>query len=750
MLCNNITSVELNWGIRVRLSSSVAFRASPLGALVFWPLVFWPLVFWQGIAQAEENLPVIEVTAPAQTAPADASKASPELVHKTEALDQARRDIYAPTGANSHEMTKQTIENLPAGTATPIDKVLLQAPGVTQDSAASGDLHIRNEHANIQYRINGIYLPPGISGFSRFIDTSFIGSLAVLDGVLPAQYGLHTAGIVDIQSRDGVFDGGGSIGMYGGSFGTLMPSLTYGGTLGTTQYFFSGQLQTNNLGIENPTASAEAIHDRSRQGRFFGYISTILPNDLRVSLITGTSISKYQIPNTPGLPAQFTAYGVSDFNSSLLNENQLERSFFNVLALQKTIGPVDAQLSFFSRYSSLHFTPDPVGDLVFNGVASDVTRTSLMNGVQFDAADHIYTPTLGAHTLRFGFQASAERTQALNGDVVLPLNAAGNPLDAPFPIIDDSTKLGFLGSVYLQDEWKLTDRLILNGGLRFDQMAQYVTANQVSPRISLTYMPFSGTTMHIGYARYFTPPEQALSAPVNVAAFNNTTLQPEVGENSPVRPERSVYVDAGVTQKLVPGLEAGVDVYYKRAQNLLDDGQFGQALVLTAFNYARGYNTGVEFTAKYHYEGLDLYANVAWARQRATQVESNQFLFGADELAFIANNYIYTDHAQVWTASGGGSYTWQGTKISADLIYGSGLRDGFANTGTVPPYVTANLGLSHEFAPPGPGLGPLVARFDVINLFDKIYEIRDGSGIGVFAPQFGARRGLFAGLTQKF
>jgi outer membrane receptor protein involved in Fe transport len=40
-------------------------------------------------------------------------------------------------------------------------------------------------------------------------------------------------------------------------------------------------------------------------------------------------------------------------------------------------------------------------------------------------------------------------------------------------------------------------------------------------------------------------------------------------------------------------------------------------------------------------------------------------------------------------------------------------------------------------------------RFDIVNLFDKIYELRDGSGIGVFAPQFGARRGFYAGISQK-
>jgi outer membrane receptor protein involved in Fe transport len=64
----------------------------------------------------------------------------------------------------------------------------------------------------------------------------------------------------------------------------------------------------------------------------------------------------------------------------------------------------------------------------------------------------------------------------------------------------------------------------------------------------------------------------------------------------------------------------------------------------------------------------------------------------------------------------------------------------------VPDYVTVNLGLSQDFA-----LGDwkgLTARFDVINLFDQVYEIRDGTGIGVGAPQFGARRGFFFGLSK--
>jgi opacity protein-like surface antigen len=83
------------------------------------------------------------------------------------------------------------------------------------------------------------------------------------------------------------------------------------------------------------------------------------------------------------------------------------------------------------------------------------------------------------------------------------------------------------------------------------------------------------------------------------------------------------------------------------------------------------------------------------------------------------------------------------------MIYGSGLRSEFANFDHGAPYATVNLGISHEFSV-APGEPPLTARFDIVNLLDQAYELRNGTGIGVFAPQFGARRGYYFGLSQKF
>ena len=701
-----------------------------------------------GAARAQEVLPEIIVQAqrPAPPRPAAAPTAQPknDLATTNTKFDMARDNLSPRFGASSFDMNRAFIETLPQGTDAPINSVMLQAPGVAKDSAVNGDIHVRNEHANVQYRINGIILPDGISGFGHVLDTSFAGSLALITGALPAQFGLRTAGIVDIQTKSGnSLMQGGSVGIYGGSFGTLTPSFDYGGRSGNTEYFVTGRGFTSNLGIENPTDSYNAIHDRTYQGNFFSYTSTVLDPQTRVSTIFGNTTSQFQIPNNPGQMPGFTAFGVSNFNSSMLNEHQAEQNTFGVLALQKSVNGLDFQLAAFSRYSTLHFVPDTIGDLVFNGIASDVYRRGFANGLQGDGSYKLND----AHTLRAGFTVDGESTQNSNISTVLPLDMAGDPVDAPFTITDDSSKLGWIAGVYVQDEWKVTDRLTVNAGLRFDQMWQYVDANQLSPRVNIVYKPLDGTTLHAGYARYFTPPPQAIAAPAAIAPFANTTAQPDTFQQSPVLPERAHYFDAGIVQKITPQLEVGLDAYYKISRDLLDDGQFGAALILNGFNYEKAYNSGVELSATYKDGNFSAYGNLAWARQVATNIVSNQYLFGADELAYIASNYINTDHAQQWTGSAGASYLWHDTRFSASMVYGSGLRSGFANTDHVAPYATANIGISHEIKQPDGK--PITVRFDVVNVFDTIYELRDGSGVGVFAPQYGERRGYFVGISKR-
>ena len=171
-----------------------------------FPFVFLGVL--PGLAAAQEVLPEIVVQAqrpapPRPTGRRPAAQPKNDLASTNTKFDIARDNLSPRFGASTFDMNRAFIDTLPQGTDAPINSVLLQAPGVAQDSAVNGDIHVRNEHANVQYRINGIILPDGISGFGHVLDTSFVGSLALITGALPAQFGLRTAGIVDIQTKSG-------------------------------------------------------------------------------------------------------------------------------------------------------------------------------------------------------------------------------------------------------------------------------------------------------------------------------------------------------------------------------------------------------------------------------------------------------------------------------------------------------------------------------------------------------------------
>ena len=216
-----------------------------------------------------------------------------------QAMDQARDNLLPKIGATVDTLTRQDIVNLPQGDNTPIDKVILQFPGVSYNSAVSNpSFHVRNEYANVQIRINGIVLPEGVSALGPFLDTNFIGSMSLLTGTLPAQYGLRTAGVLDITSRSFAVPGG-EASLYGGSHQTFTPSIDYGGSFANSEYFVTARGIWNTLGLENATASPNAIHDWTEQGKFFGYASTLLDELTRLSLSQQHPTARFRYRTIP-------------------------------------------------------------------------------------------------------------------------------------------------------------------------------------------------------------------------------------------------------------------------------------------------------------------------------------------------------------------------------------------------------------------------------------------------------------------
>src|SRR5579885_1636885 len=683
-------------------------------------------------------------------------------------LNQAREQIVPSIGATVYTLNQTQSKAQSQGANAPFNELILRAPGVVQDSAVNGDLHVRGEHANLQYRINDVLLPEGITGFGPELDPRFVQSMQLITGSLPAEYGFRTAGVVDIRTRTGALQPGGVFDLYGGSYDTFRPSFDFGGRQGKWDYFVDGIYDQNSLGIENPTPSKNAIHDQTEQYKAFVYASRILTDTSRISFMGGADYSDYQVPNAPGLPPGTSPDGstqwssqmsTTNFDSANLNENQNEQNYYGIAAYQQSTGDLNYQVAAYGRMSGVHFTPDPVGDLYFNGVASDVKRDLYSGGLQADASY-----ALGdKHTIRAGMMLLDEYLSADSTTMVFPVDGSGNPTGPAFPIPDSSVSHAVFAGVYLQDEWKILPKVTINYGARFDEYySSFYKGNQPSPRVNIVYKPTDSTTLHAGYARYFTPPPLENISTERVDQFNGTPNASSITNGiSSVTAERANYFDAGISQQVTKHLRLGVDGYYKTAKDQLDDGLFGQTLILSAFNYAKGRIYGVEFTGSYNQGGFAAYANVAWSVAQGKGWNSAQFLFDPSDLAYVQNHYIYLDHDQRVTGSFGVSYTWHessrySTMVYSDALYGSGLRqdatDSNGNTipngASVPAYYSINVGVAQSIKLPQNRM--LTARIDVVNLTDNIYQLRSGSGVGVNAAQYGERLGFFGSLSLSF
>jgi outer membrane receptor for ferrienterochelin and colicins len=727
----------------LRFEATSACRALSLIAFAFAPELTWAETSGTGVAAATDAVPASleEITVTAQR------------------LNEARAGIQTQTGASTYTIDEAAVAATPGGDNTLLNQVIMQAPEVAQDSF--GQFHVRGEHNGLQYRLNGIILPEGISAFGQSLDPRLISSMNLITGALPAEYGLRTAGVIDLTTKSGLLQPGGSVSLYGGSHGTFQPSVNYGGGSGALSYFVSADFLRSDLGIESPDGSSNPIHDHTTQYHGFGYFENILDNQNRVALMLGSSVGKFQIPDLNGEQPSLglTVNGRNTYPSQDLNENQRELTQFSALSWQHSAGALDVQTSFTARYSSLTFTPDSLGDLLFTGIAQHAFKQNVAYAAQSDGAYQLND----AHKLRAGLFLQTDHSASQTTSQVLLTDDTGAPLsDLPTAIADGGTRTEWIASAYLQDEWKLAPALTINYGLRFDRFTAFTSASQASPRLNVVWQVTPATTLHAGYSRYLSPPPFELIGGETLSKFTNTTSAPASAGASAPLPERANYYDLGVQQKVSSSLTLGLDSYFKQSRNLIDEGQFGAPIILTPFNYRFGKQYGAEFSSTYTSGALTAYLNLAAQSAKGKDIDSAQFNFAPDELAYIANNSIHLDHEQQLTASGGVSYLWHDTRLSADFLVGSGLRANLdlppgamtAYGGTtipngqhLPYYTQVNFGSTHVFHLNG--AGTLTARFDVINLLDKEYQIRNGTGVGVGAPQYGPRRGLFLGLSKS-
>lgn len=645
-------------------------------------------------------------------------------------------------GTTQYTVSQEDIANKPAGEQSSVTDLLTQMPGVAVDQ--NQQIHIRNtEGPQFQYQINGVLVPLDINTnppFISMINPMFIKRLDLQTGVLPSRYSYATGGVVDIETKSGNEQPGGSFTLLGGQRATVQPSFQYGGGDDKFNYYMSGLYNQGNTAFSSATPGPNAIHNWTSQWQGFSMFQTMVDKTTRLSLIAAATDSTNQLPNVPGLTPAFTLAGTGAYPSAKINSYLNFKDLLTILALNGTCGDdVKWQVAYAHHAISQQFVPDKTGELIFQGVASAASHNDLDNTLQGDVSW-----TLKSHVLSAGLYLGQYNVAANDSSLAFPTGANGMQSSAtPMGLGSSARAANVVGGLYVNDVWKFDDSWRANFGVRGDFLTGFTNSSQISPTVNLIYTPANDTTIHAGFARYLQIPIFQGISPSAPAAFASTTAA--VGTPGGTAPlvERDSYWDVGMLHRFDSHFSLSEDNYYELTNHYLDTGQFGVVPIFAPFNYNHGYIWGSELALNYRNRDFSAYTNFTVGQNLQQGVTSGQFNFPANELAFINNNYIVLDHQPQVAASCGAAYTCKPWTFSLDAVYSSGLRAGFADTERLPSTLQVNLGVQRTF-------GQVVNRLTILNLLDRTNLIRPAQGIGIFQSAYGPRFTLFDSVTIPF
>ena len=432
-----------------------------------------------------------------------------ELIVTARRLDAARADIEPSLGASTYTLSGEMVDNRPGSESLNINHILLQAPGVMQDG--SGQLRVRQSHGDLQYRINNVIVPEGVSDLGENLSARIAQSIELVTGALPAQYGFQAGGVVNITTKNGAYLDAGQVEVYGGGRGEIEPAFEYGTNFGPTNIFISGSYHTNNAGLASRDGSNSPLHDHSDQADGFAFFDHVFNASTRMSVILGLSDDRFQSPNlagqdaatqtaAPGFRRPLNVNGTTQFSGENLNDRRREATRYAIASLMGTGDDLTVQGAVFFRDAVAAERADGVGDLLFNGLARSSTARDNAYGLQIEGVYNLSD----THTLRGGLVANWSRRSEDTQSFALPVDAAGRQTSNRPLTFHETDRLNTRkASVFAQDEWKPLSGVTVNLGLRFDDVDAARDENRLSPRVNMVWAAGVGVTLHAGYARYF-------------------------------------------------------------------------------------------------------------------------------------------------------------------------------------------------------------------------------------------------------
>lgn len=665
--------------------------------------------------------------------------------------------IQYKASSETYAVSRKDIEALPRGNNNDLHDVLLTIP-----SAAYGALkqvHIRQDHANVQIRIDGVPIPETVSStFSDVISPRAWERADIVLGGMEANVGNKTAALIDVTTKSGTRPGFGSVQMFGGSNQTVNPSFEYGGTIGEKfRFYVLNSYTTTNRGIEPPTVGHSIFHGQSERNQTFLRGDYQHDNRNNFSWVFLNSVAKYQIPTQPGQAfdpsgqaltiLQAARPGFSAVSSQAIDENQKENNQYAHMVWRHDVSSNQFfSLAGYFRQTRAIFKTDPFNVLAYSpeiakAQAADQDRMAYSGGVRLDYT-YVHSQE---HLIKTGFQF--DRTQAVNKTRITAFDDA---LTSVVNVNSDNRLIGYRQEFWVQDQWTPNDQWTFNLGVRADAVQYLASEGQISPRIGATYKYNQENVFHAFYGRMFTPPNlEAISfAKLNV---QGTTAQPDNQTNNQVRAERAHYFEVGSYHALSHWATLELTGYYKLAHFLSDAGQFGTTPLLNYFAFERGWQRGIDGALKLQVtDDLTARGNVAWGQCKGYGLQSGHFLLDQKEINDInSNGGVFCDHTQMVTSSAVVTYrVLERTTMSGQMLFGSGLRtaadeNAKTNSTHMPSYTIYNASITHTIPLPWDNQKMLLG-FDVINLLDQKYFINRGEGsIGLGVSHAGMPRSFF-------
>ncbi len=567
---------------------------------------------------------------------------------------------------------------------------LLQENIIGAARAPTGEVHIRGQHGEFTYYIDGIPVPLGVfGGLNEVVDPKVIDRATFITGGFPAEYGGQMSAVVDLNNRvptgafhldattyagsyltfngtkpfstgsaSGPASAGDTLGSRVGPFRALNSNgqaLSVSDHAGNLGYFISGSRQETDRRIDPPVANL--FHDHGFDYFLYGKLDYVLSDVDYLTSNLNFGLTNTQVP--------------FDSSEGIASDQQRTTNGFQTLSYFRTLNSdIDRESNIFAgayaREGGLTYTPgstDPPGFQFAGDTANNYLLTE----------DRSFTT--------IGFRTTYDRRFSHAFMIKTGLNLSSTSGTEQFTSNDSAGFPGpsivtkFHGSdfgVFAETEWHPLDWTSFELGARYDQHVapDIPLTHQVSPRIRWNFYLDESNTAYLYFGRLFMP--------TNIEGLRSIALNVSTSL-TPTLPERDDFYEIMYTHMFPGGLRGKLTGFYKRAAPGVDDQTVGNSAIKTPVNIETVYISGVEMGLSFSSPETPFsgFLNASVIHAYGTGTVSGGFLD-------IGNDGAATDldHDQRLSVVTGVNYQPRDWFVNLEGIYGSGLTNG--NPGGVP------------------------------------------------------------------